>query len=384
MTAAPFDFPEGHQPRRGRLMASGIILGLIGCLFGLLSAFYLIAFRLIFSGLPTASVITVSPGAGVTPSPVPPTTATNDLAGIQDFMVQAMTMAGIVFGVVALLFLFAAFGNMFLKRWSRPLALFLSTVWLYAGIGYVSSILIMIGPMQRQVMTQIDAAASGGMAAPAPGPDPGAIIGIMFAILAGFVFVFGILLPGLVLWLNWHKDVRVTLEFCDPKPRWTDSCPVPVLGLVFGAALTAAMMMPTMVFSWTFFPAFGAFLSGPPALIASGVVFLLLLGVAFGAYRRNIFAWALALLLIVAGGISGILTTLKGDYREFYASMGMAEEMIDQSMVSLEIMQQSPGFLALMIAAFLPVLAYLIWVFRFFRNDSDDAGTQISEAASAP
>lgn len=335
-------------------MASGIILALLGCGFGLLSAIYLVFIPMMTGAL------------SATPPPGAP--AGSDPAELMKQMAGIMIAAGSLFGLVALLFLTAGFGSMFLKRWARPLALFLSVVWIYVGTLYLLWILLSATGMRRLMAEEFAkagaTAGSGPGAAPVAAPE--AIFGVMILVGMTFAFVFGVLLPALVLWLNWHPDVKVTLEFCDPKPRWTDRCPAPVLGISLAAAGMALSCL--SLFAIPAFPLFGFMLGTGASRAAAGVLCLVLLAVAWGAYRRLFIAWLACLLLTLALGASAILSAQDaGIYRDIYASMGMPEEMIQQSLKSIEIYMSPANVWIGSLAAVLPVLAYLFWVFRYFR-----------------
>lgn len=350
MSTDLFDFPEGHVPRRGRLMASGIILGLLGCLFGLLSVLYLFVFGLLMSN------VTATAPPGTFDGTTSPEESLKMMSGV-------MTMAGLFFGFLACLFLVTGVGSIFLKRWSRPFALFLSVAWLYAGCFYMVSFLMSSSGM-RQAMDE-------GMAsAGAPGPAPGAMFGIIIAVMLTINFIFGICLPALVLWLNWHGDVKVTLDFCDPKPRWTDRCPLPLLGICFGTAFIATLSLAVLFFPW--FAFFGLLLEGHTARIAAVVFSAILMGLAWGIYRRSLIAWSGILIIILSIGISAIFTGMNTDhYRSMYESMGFNEEMIEQSMKNLELYMSPANVWVGTLSFVLPVIAYLIWSLRFFPAKAD-------------
>ncbi|MCB1062967.1 MAG: hypothetical protein KDN20_08615 [Verrucomicrobiae bacterium] len=365
-----FDFPSGHEPRRGRLTASGIILGMIGCLMGLLATFYLMADNLI------AGAMTVSSGA----------TGSSAGPANMDFMRLSMMMAGVLMGSIAALFLVTAYGSIFLRRWARPVALYLSFTWLYLGFVYLVWMLVFMGPMQREMMAQMNqamATAPGGPPSPGSTPPMAGMEGmftIMMIVGVVMIAVFGIMLPGLVIWLNWHRDVRVTLEFCDSKPRWTDRCPVPVLGIAFGAITIAVINVPSLIMGW--FPLFGKMLTGTGAQLAILGTSLLFLLIAWTVYRRMMIGWALAVLAMILFATSGVLTMLYADYHDLYAAMGMDEALIEQSMGSIKMMQDAPGSMVMMILAFLPALGFVIWCFRYFKKPLIETNAALPTASA--
>lgn len=355
-SASPFDFPEGHEPRRGRLLTSGIVLGLIGCLLGFLSALYLFIMPT-FLGSTSAMAVPETEGMG-------------------DYLQSSMLLAGLFIGIAAAAFLITGAGGIFLKRWSRPFAFFLSGTWLYLGLFYLVYMLAFAGQIKVEMQNQMNeavAAAPGGAAAAPPPVGADSFFGIFIVFTVTLIFIFGLALPAFILWLNWHRDVRVTLEFCDTKERWTDRCPIPVLNLVLGAIFCALSLLPAIV--QAIFPFFGQFVLGPPAQIAYLAVAVILCAVAFGLYHQKFWAWLALVLLFAVGAVSGIMTSFQADYRQIYENMGMPEEMIDQSIRSVEIMWKTPQAIVISALFALPVIGYLIWSLRFFRPSPEPTAT---------
>lgn len=360
MTTPFFDFPEGHRPRRGQLMASGIILVLLGLGAGLLSVLYLVMMPTLMGSAMSTSPPPAGPGM---PTPA-------SMASLSKFMV----LAGVVFGVLSVVLLATGGGSMFLKRWSRPLSLFIAVVWLLTGLNTLVMNLLTSSNMRKMMAEEFEkaAAAGGGAGSPAGMPGPEAFFGIMMVITLAMTFIFGVILPAVVLWLNWHRDVKVTLDFCDPKPRWTDRCPAPVLGIALAAAFMA-LCAPTMVMMPTF-PLFGKMVGPPVSHLFIGGAFVVLAAIAWGAYRCHPAAWAGALVVVITFGASWVVSSQDLDlWREVYASMGFDEVMIEQSMKSLETFL-SPGVMWTSVVLYLgPTLAFLFWTRRFFGRPAEAA-----------
>src|SRR5260370_37341773 len=88
-----------------------------------------------------------------------------------------------------------------------------------------------------------------------------------------------------------RKDVKRTCELHDPKPRWTDRCPLPVLGLslwLFFGAL--AMLIVPFAFRLVF-PLFGILLVGWLGVIVSIVFAAVWLYAAWALYRLDRRGW---------------------------------------------------------------------------------------------
>ncbi len=365
MNRTDFDFPEGHIPRRGRLMASGIILALIGslaCLNVVGTAFSMFTFGML-------------PTSGMSPDEAA------ELEGMRKMMRITNTINLLFYGGTTAFLLTVALGQIFLKRWSRPLALIIAWLGVYLGLFSLASILV-TGPMMREMMSADMAMPSpspGAGGAPAPPvstvPPPDAFFGIMMAVMVAFFFVFGVLVPILLIWLNWHRDVRVTLEFCDRKERWTDACPIPVLGISVFASIAAISCLASLAIPWV--PFFGQVLTGTPARLFVAAVLLLLLFISWATYRRMLAGWIAAVLLLLAGFVSTYLSLPSMDFADLYREMGMPSDLVEQfageDSPFRSFLQPSGLTLGLMVAAILPPLAYLLWALRFFLGRNRDS-----------
>lgn len=353
-----FDTPLDYKDRRASLIISGIILALIGVGVGLLSAFYI----LFFSFFSDAMMAAAPPSPAGTPAPT-------DLFG--DGMQDLMVGAGVMYGVVALGFLVIGAGNVFLRRWSRPLALILSSAWIYFGLVSMMWMLVSFSAMREMMYEQM---AADGAAPPGMGPD--AMVGFMIGFNLVFLFIFGVMLPALIFWLNMSQDAKITLEFCDRKPRWTDRCPVPLLGLAVFAAASGVMTIAS-AFWIPFMPVFGHVLTGQTARIFWLGIAVVLLVIGWGAYRKMLVAWALALVLVIAGTFSGAVSFRRLDWAEMYDMMGIPipdDQMLEMTRM-MEAMYSGSSMIVAMILAALPVLAYLIWVLRFFKQEPDESAS---------
>ena len=353
MNVPNFDFPEGHVMRRGRLMTSGIIFGLMGVLCCL---------------TPISSVLQMTV-FGLSSSALPPDEAA-EVEAMQKMVRTSAIINIIVYGLLTAILLSVAYASIFLKRWARPLGLISAWMLLYIGVVAMVSVFLMRPIMEDAMNVDYSSAtypatptavtvtgpsppppgatppapgpsfpaaepgtppSTPGGAAPSlppaptppppssppvlttpppppPGPPPGMdnFLFIFMAIMLTMAFVFGVLLPILLIWLNWSQDVKVTLEFCDPKERWTDRCPIPVLGISVVAAVGAVTSLASFMIPWA--PFFGKVLTGTEARIFFAVGIVLLAFIAVASYKRLLAGWIAAIFLLVAGTISAWIT----------------------------------------------------------------------------
>lgn len=142
------------------------------------------------------------------------------------------------------------------------------------------------------------------------------------------VVVICILVPSILVSFYGNKHVKVTCEYRDPRIRWTDRCPLPVLALslMFGSW---ACILPLMgFFKWTF-PSFGVYLTGADGAVATLVAIALCGYMAWGTYRLKMCAWWLSLILIVLWHVSLGITYSCASTTEMWMNMGFTREMIE-------------------------------------------------------
>lgn len=388
MQTPDFDFPEGYTMRRGRLLTSGIIFGLMGALFCLTPASSV--FQLVIMGTVSSSL---------------PADEASEIESMQKMMRTSAIINILFYGSASIFLLFLAYGSIFLKRWARPLALIASWLALYIGVVSMFS-MFAIKPIMEDAMAMEFASAEvtptivatgppgstpSSSSPPSPpvltsppaGPPPGMgnFMFIFMAIMISMFFVFGVLLPVLLIWLNWSQDIKATLEFCDKKPRWTDPCPIPVLGISVVAAIGAISTISSFFLPWA--PFFGQVLTGNPARLFFAAVLLILVIISITTYHRMLVGWVLAVLLIVVGTVSAWITFPAMDMTSLYVEMGMPQDMVD------EMMGEDSPFAGLfaedsplrwgMLFGFLPFLIYLGWALRFFLSGKNSpAGEAVS------
>ncbi|HEY3664133.1 MAG TPA: hypothetical protein VGL24_13345, partial [Chthoniobacterales bacterium] len=159
------------------------------------------------------------------------------------------------------------------------------------------------------------------------------------------------------------KNVKATCEARDPVIRWTDRCPLPVLGvvlwLIFGAFCMALM---SVFHSVT--PFFGLVLSGP----AGTAVYLVLAAVwAYGAwalYRLDRRGWWIIFLGMVLFCLSSLMTYARHDLSEIYAAMGYSPEQL-KLLQGMPMLQGRAMMWSTLIFT-VPYLAYLLYIRKFF------------------
>jgi len=338
------------RPRNAAILTTGILLGLAGlslCGTGVLTLLQTLAISQLDKLDPKAA---------------------SELAGMKEMMESLVLVNLLLYGGLGLVFLFAAFGCLAFRRWARPLALTLGWGWLYTGVVMMLSLTFTMGSM-RQMMTRSVATALENQPGTPPAPSIESMEGVFTVFLVVYyaiLLVFFVFLPALLVWLNWSDEVRQTLESRDPVPRWTDGRPVPLVGMTIASVFFAVMTLPGLLMMRQ--PWMESFLPPGPFKYLWFLIPLFWAYVAWGSYRRQIGAWIVALLGLVGGSVSGLLSMRDVDWGKIYRQMGMPEAQIGDlaEMMNRLFVPSKMGLL--MAVALLPMLGFLIWVLREFRG----------------
>lgn len=339
------------KPRNGAIIATGILFGLFGlmlCGVGLLS---------------TLQYFLMGTLAGIDPR------TQAEMESMQGLMGMTSIINLVVYGGSGVLMIVVAFGCFLFRRWARPFVLTIGWGWTYMGVVMVVSILMMMGPMKEFMAKSMAAELASAPGAGAPSADSmEGFFAIFMVIYLIFLLVFAVLVPGLLLWLNWGSDIRRTLESRDLRPRWTDRQAAPVIGLTITSMIMAIFSLPSLLLmnqAWM-----SQFLPGG---IFWNLLFLVPLVwgyVAWGSYRGQFAAWALALLMILAGATMGITSMQHVNWTEVYQQMGMPEKEVARIAPLVEQMLSQKRMAILMGVSMIPLLGYLIWVLRYFRKQA--------------
>lgn len=334
------------RPKNGAILATGILLGLTGLMMlgaGFLTLFQTFAMQQIAKADPKAM---------------------SELAGMQDMMWTASLINLLFYGGLGLLFLAVAYGCITYRRWARPFALTLGWGWVFMGITMLVSLSVMMGGIKEMMGRAMEKAAKSSPSEAAM-PQMDGIFTVIMVIYFVMIFLFLIALPTVILWLQWGDDVRRTYESRDRKVRWTDRQPAPLIGMTIAAALFAACSVPSFFLMQS--PLMKAFLPGGPLKYAWPLIPFVWAYVAWGSYRRQIAAWIVAVLALVAGVWFGFSAMSGTDWEMFFKQMGIPErDLGDLVTLSKEIYTPS-RMGVLMIGAMLPTFGFLIWVLRYFR-----------------
>ncbi len=181
-----------------------------------------------------------------------------------------------------------------------------------------------------------------------------------------FMSILLVVIPGVLVFFYSSRHVRATCESRDPFPRWTDGCPLPALGLSLWLGLGALTMLTLPLTTNGVVPLFGKLLSGFGGSFVCLAIACLFGYSAWAAYRLRIVGWWIVLFTICVMSASAWMTFTRIDLLEMYRLMGYPEQQIEM-MKQFSFLQGSL-MACLSLAGVIPMLGFLLFVRRYFRN----------------
>jgi hypothetical protein len=262
-----------------------------------------------------------------------------------------------IYIVLAVALVWLGIGSIMARRWARALLLIFSWSWLGLGLFGV----VMMAFFMRKILAGTSSGPSH------PGVDSSMIVGMM----VGMFLVFGVLfviLPAVWTFFYNSRHVKATCETRDPATRWTDACPLPVLGLCLWLLFSVPMMLVMPLAGHCVMPFFGMFLTGLPGTLFCLAIAALWSYAAWLLYKLDMRGWWLILIAICVFMVSALMTFAQHNMLEMYHLMGYPEAQIEQ--------MQKTGLLVgnrmswLMLFSVLPFLGYLLFVRKFLSRKS--------------
>lgn len=279
----------------------------------------------------------------------------------------------IAFGIafyllVAALFLTLGIGSLLARRWARALTLVVSWIWLVFGVVSLIAFLFLMPMMQAATAKAFEQAAAQQPTA-GPAPDPALLNAVAFGCTIVFLAIFGIGLPAVFVLFYRSPHVKATCEARDPRPRWTDRLPLPVLSLVLLHGFGAVTVLGSAV-GYGALVVFGHLVSGAWAWLLSVALAAVLALAAWWSWRLEARGWWLAAGEWAVGLVSALWTLVHPiDWNEAFQVMKMDPSVY----ASLDLQAWSRPIAWLTLAVFLPWLAYLLWVRRYFARPAPTA-----------
>ena len=263
-----------------------------------------------------------------------------------------LILPALFYTLPAVWFISMGIGSLKARRWARALILTSSCLWLVCGIcGLTFFLLFMPGMYDSMAET---------------GDLPKGVVLVMKCIMAAFMTIFYVLIPGALVLFYRSPHVKATCQFRDPQLRWTDKCPLPVLALSMLFTLWAVSLLTMGAHGWTF-PFFGTILTG----ISGAAVVLTLIPclayLAWSTYRLSINAWWCAAFLTIAWAVSMAVTFSRISIREFYGKMNIPEQQLESM---TQFMPHNSTMVLMFALSFAAFFAYLLYTKKFFKPNT--------------
>jgi len=316
--------PLEFQDRRTGLIVFGILLILWGCGVALLIPFMLLG--TLFSGtLP-----------GTEPVPI------------------RVVLPGLFFYLfLAVAFIWLGIGSLKCRRWARALILVIAWGWLVAG---TEALIAMFFIMPRV------------LAHPRPGVPqlPPELQIVVTLIGLGIDAVFVVFIPCVLVLFFRSRHVKATCEARDPATRWTDACPLPVLGLSVLIAFSAAAMLVMVLFSTPVVPCFGYWLSGLPACAVLLLAVIVHVFCARACYKLQSIGWWVTLVSAGLWLLSSTITMALVGVLPMYELMGLPPAHLAQ--IKQTGILEGPTMLIMSCVCSIPYWGFIIFTKRFFKK----------------
>lgn len=362
----------GQIPPSGDLRVLLIIMGVLTCIMGFgcgcgMPA-YIILFAITMASFPEASSGAMSP-------------EDQAMVDMMQNMEGVFWLAGVFYLLAGAAVFWLGLGCCMCKRWSWKLML--SAGWMYIEIMVLSigATMAMMIPMMNQVMA---AATPPGSTAPTGSSSLGGIEAVMIGMTIVSLLVYSV--PGIAVVIVFGlRNVRLTCEFRDQTPRWTDNIPVPVL--------IAWMTMITMGCSVAIFtPMYAGMISNfamfdiPLLAGIFGALLIATLGLTSAWFLSKMKALGLVLgiAMILLATIGGMIYMGSFDVIGFYRQMGIPEADLEQM---AKVMPAEISLRPTIAFSGGAVLVFLLSLIRYFlpgrgAHKGDDAGTYQPPAAA--
>lgn len=276
--------------------------------------------------------------------------------GVEGPKPGAMIIGFVFYALLAVWFIWMGIGSIKARRWARAIILITSWMWLICGLlGFI--FILMVVPSIYDQMGQDERLPEG-------------VAVVMQIVMLVFMSVIYIIIPGLFVLCYKGKNVKATCEYRDPKVRWTDKCPLPVLGVSLVCAVWAVSIPLTVVNNRGTVPFFGVLLGGVTGAIVILALSLLLAYSAWSMYKLDINGWWCGLLVNVGWSLSSIITLSCVSMESYFEKTGVSEQQME-SMKNIGIIWKNvmaPGMVFWLVV----VLAYFIYIRKYFVSNISD------------
>lgn len=228
---------------------------------------------------------------------------------------RSLAMGLLLYVMIGGVLIVAGTGSLRCARWVRPLMLIIGWSWLIAG---VMALLMIVSLLEDLIV----------LATAEAGTLPPAAVTLLQAMVLGGAALVGIVVPLAFIVVYRDRAVARTCEALHPQRDWSDSCPLPVLGLSGGLLLATLLTLPMVLRPVV--PVFGRLTTGWPGgllILAAAAATIVL---ALGLYRLRHWSWWATTAFLVLVGVSATATFFQVQPVEFYRAMGYPEQQLQR------------------------------------------------------
>ena len=262
-----------------------------------------------------------------------------------------------VYVILAVALIWLGIGSIRARRWARALLLIFSWSWLAMGLFEM----VAMAFIMPKVLANLPATVPAGHAAPPAAVMDGVMV-VMFLVF-GVIFV---IMPAVWTYFYSSRHVKLTCEWRDPQPGWTDRCPLPVLALCLWAWFSVPMMLLMPIAGHCVAPFFGMFLTGVPAVLFYLVLAVLWVCASWLLYRLDGRGWWLMLIALLVGTASTLVTFSQCSMLEMYRLMDYPDAQIEQ--IKKSGLLEGNGLIWIMMFSMVVFLGYLLFIKKYFRR----------------
>ncbi len=263
-----------------------------------------------------------------------------------------LIIPGVIFyALVAVALIWFGIGSCKARRWARALSLTLAWSWLAIGVVTMAAMAFLLPDIFNAAQPQ-------GRALPESARLAVLLVTMLFT---GALFVA---VPAVLVVFYASRHVRATCEARDPVARWTDACPLPVLGLGLWVGLGAVALLAMPLSTRGVLPVFGVLLTGLGGALCCVVLAAVWGYGAWAIYRRRTVGWWIVFVSVCAWAASGAVTLARIDLLEMYRAMGYPEHQI--RMMEQFSFVHGPAMAYLAVGGAVPFVGFLLFVRRYF------------------
>ena len=187
------------------------------------------------------------------------------------------------------------YGHLRMRRWARTLSLTLLRFWQLVGIPLVAIFFLVLVASKELTLVAV----------------------VIAAVALALSYLVA---PGLLNRFYQSRNVRLTFETRDPRSYAIEGLPIPMLVLC-SLYLFYAVSFHVPIYFRGIFAFFGVFLYDLQGIFLHDVSILLMIGLAWGTFKSQMWAWWVALTYFFLLTVSSVLTFLRSSYADILSGL---------------------------------------------------------------